>query len=467
MKVKVENYQSISKAEIEIKGLTVITGQNNTGKSAMARAIMGAFNNQRGTSFVRLGSPICRVEIEFEDGNYFIWSKGKNTNQYEINGKLIQKIGTDVPTEILDLNVKSVLVDGKEIHPQFAKQFQQVFLIDLPPSSLASALSDVDIIQKLEQAIQMVKSDTNSLSSKNKFKLEDLAKEKTKLEAFDGLENLDATILKIEHLEIEIEKLNLELNALKELEAKRCFFLGLLDDLAELSLVCFNTDTNGLSDVILNLETLRILSLKKYKLTQVLTILEDTKNMVFNPFLIDPLFATNLLSDLRQLSYRKIVLEKAIGILADLDRVLLTSLENDPLDLSSHLEILKTFKAERVKQEKMLKLEPSLDAIQFSIIDFGEFTHLDELKSLKREYNKNFLILHMISVGIGQVNLSDASVLEKTPLLDFQVQKIELENSIKQVQTELEFLELELNTLKTEIGDTCPLCQQANGCFQH
>ena len=68
-------------------------------------------------------------------------------NQYEVNGKLIQKVGTDVPDEVYQASlVKSVEIDGKEVHPQIAKQFQQVFLIDLPPSTLASALSNVELI---------------------------------------------------------------------------------------------------------------------------------------------------------------------------------------------------------------------------------------------------------------------------------------------------------------------------------
>ena len=48
MQVKIENYQSIKEADFEVKGLTAITGANNTGKSACARAIAGAFSNAHG-----------------------------------------------------------------------------------------------------------------------------------------------------------------------------------------------------------------------------------------------------------------------------------------------------------------------------------------------------------------------------------------------------------------------------------
>ena len=44
MKVHIQNYQSLKDVEFEVKGLTVITGQNNTGKSACARALCGVFS---------------------------------------------------------------------------------------------------------------------------------------------------------------------------------------------------------------------------------------------------------------------------------------------------------------------------------------------------------------------------------------------------------------------------------------
>ncbi len=41
VKVRVKNFQSIREAEVEVKGLTVITGPNNSGKTAFMRAVKG------------------------------------------------------------------------------------------------------------------------------------------------------------------------------------------------------------------------------------------------------------------------------------------------------------------------------------------------------------------------------------------------------------------------------------------
>ena len=55
----------------------------------------------------------------------------------------------------------------RALWPQVSKQFEQVFLLDLPPSVLSSALSDVDKIQKLEKASGMARSDIKSFKVKD------------------------------------------------------------------------------------------------------------------------------------------------------------------------------------------------------------------------------------------------------------------------------------------------------------
>ena len=43
LKVTIENFQSISKGELEFtQGINIIVGQSNSGKSAILRAIKGA-----------------------------------------------------------------------------------------------------------------------------------------------------------------------------------------------------------------------------------------------------------------------------------------------------------------------------------------------------------------------------------------------------------------------------------------
>ena len=70
MKVTVENFQSIKRAEIDVDGFTVITGPNNSGKTALMRAIRGAFQNAPGSAFIRHGEKECRVEVDLGDTSF-------------------------------------------------------------------------------------------------------------------------------------------------------------------------------------------------------------------------------------------------------------------------------------------------------------------------------------------------------------------------------------------------------------
>lgn len=45
MRLKIHNLAKIRKAEIDIKGLTVICGLNNTGKSTVGKALHAVFNS--------------------------------------------------------------------------------------------------------------------------------------------------------------------------------------------------------------------------------------------------------------------------------------------------------------------------------------------------------------------------------------------------------------------------------------
>lgn len=219
MKVRVQNFQSIKEAEIEVKGLTVITGENSIGKSAMARAISGVFTNTRGDSHVRNGEKYSSVTITFEDGNKVLWEKGKGVNRYEVNGQVIPKAGSGVPQEVQGLGVRSIEVDGKELSPQIARQFETIFLLDLPPSVLSSALSDVERIQVLEQASGMARADIRNTTSRIKIKREDLEVSREKASAFEGYD--PSCMERLEERESEKEKGEQLLGSVGTLAAKR------------------------------------------------------------------------------------------------------------------------------------------------------------------------------------------------------------------------------------------------------
>jgi energy-coupling factor transporter ATP-binding protein EcfA2 len=220
MNVQIKDYQSLKDVSFEIKGLTVITGPNNTGKSACARAVAGLFSNPRGHAYVRQGEKNC--EVTLSDGlSTLIWRKGKGVNQYEVNGKLIDKVGSGVPDEVKAYGVVSVDVDGREVWPQVARQFDNIFLLDLPPSVLSSALSDMDTIQTLENASSKARSDIKHDKTRIKIKNEDLSNEKMKLSSFGEVDEAERLCALVDKLQAEVDLLASKIDNFEKVSAKK------------------------------------------------------------------------------------------------------------------------------------------------------------------------------------------------------------------------------------------------------
>ena len=200
--VHVENFQSLLDVTVEVKGFTVVTGTNNAGKSAFMRAIRGAFQNARGTAFIRHGKTKAVVEIKFGDGHTLRWEKGKGPGDkptFIVDGGKPMYPGQGVPDEVRALGVRPIMVGGREVWPQFAPQFTgQIFLLDQPGSVLAEAVSDINHVSQLNEALRLAESDKRSAASELKVRVADQVVHEANVKKYDGLDDVDAEITAIE-----------------------------------------------------------------------------------------------------------------------------------------------------------------------------------------------------------------------------------------------------------------------------
>lgn len=202
IKVSVKNFQSIASADLEIDGFTVVTGKNNSGKSALLRSVNSLFTNALGSSFVRNGEDYCQVTLGFDDGSTVSWKKGdKIKPTYWINGGEPIHCGRNAPTELEQFGVLPLKVGGREIWPQIAPQFTgQVFLIDMPGSVMAEMVADVDRVSELNKALKNCDKDKRANRSKLKIRNEDYQALKKDREIYDDLSDREE---KLSELEIE------------------------------------------------------------------------------------------------------------------------------------------------------------------------------------------------------------------------------------------------------------------------
>jgi DNA repair exonuclease SbcCD ATPase subunit len=192
--VSVQNFQSIEDATVVVDGFTAITGPNNTGKSALLRAVQGLFRNTKGTWFVRRGATHCTVKITLDDNTSVTWEKGKKgINRYRINDNdWMEKVSHGVPQPVVDiLRVHAVTIGNTTCWPQVGEQFNgQVFLLDKPGSVLAEAVSDVERVGRLNKALKVAESDRRKARSTLRVRRRDEEQTQDKLVQFHGLDDV-------------------------------------------------------------------------------------------------------------------------------------------------------------------------------------------------------------------------------------------------------------------------------------
>lgn len=476
MKVKIENFQSIKKAELEIKGLTVITGPNNTGKSACARALAGVFSNIKGSSHVRIGEKHSEVAVDFEDGNVVVWKKGAKVNDYEINGKVISKVGTDIPDEVLGLGVRSVEVDGREIWPQIARQFEQVFLLDLPPSSLSSALSDVDKILQLENAISESKSDYKSVDGELKYAKEYLKREEEKLGSYEGVEEVEGLMVLIEEREQEVMKYEKRVEELERLLDLKREVLSEIEELERVSSV------EELLKPVLGLEDKRIelgfisevreLSMKKRE--SLVLISEEGLLREVGAYLglgqeaMSERIELGFISEVKSLKQAR---EEASKIVKQVEKedlkVLDVEVKGAGATMKLYMEVNKLM-GEREFLKKFIKIEGGVKELgkgsEEQIVEVESSDEkLDELLRLKRARTKVYLLHEIIDAGLDGLEVREEwdDDLKRVGLMNEieRLREMRVRWSKEKEESEglLEEVVMELEGLKKDIGE-CPLC---------
>ncbi|WP_338668722.1 AAA family ATPase [Pseudodesulfovibrio methanolicus] len=150
-KIIIDNFMAHEHTELALgPGVTILTGSNNTGKSAVVEALRClATNPARSPNpalYIRHGAKEARVEVEVDDGTRVAWVRTKRWAKYEVWApgaeepeeyhKLQGRVPEDV-AKILRLDQVELETRKDSVDVHLGNQRDPVFLLNQPDSVMA------------------------------------------------------------------------------------------------------------------------------------------------------------------------------------------------------------------------------------------------------------------------------------------------------------------------------------------
>lgn len=207
-------------------GLTVLTGPNNCGKSAVVAALQILAANGKTNHVMRHGKKECRITVETEEadgsGHVLCWERKKNTVKYTLDGEDIHRIGQGIPPQLHELlRLDRVTAEaGKSQHEydiHFGEQKSPVFLLNETGSRAASFFASssdasrlVEMQHKHRSRLADAKKDANRLSKESNTN-------QAKLKAFEPLSEIEQRLIAAETVAKEIKDTDRKQERLQQL----------------------------------------------------------------------------------------------------------------------------------------------------------------------------------------------------------------------------------------------------------
>lgn len=152
------NFQQWKKGNIQFtKGLNVLVGDTECGKSTLFRAISSILTGKMPEDYIRKGCKDVEVKINFDNDTYFRRFRSKKDNIADANGTIFERVGKDIPFEYFkSLGNTNISFGSKDLSLCLYSQFDSHFFItlsDYDKSKLIGTICGIDIIDKLVDSI--------------------------------------------------------------------------------------------------------------------------------------------------------------------------------------------------------------------------------------------------------------------------------------------------------------------------
>ena len=218
-KIEIKNFQSHKNTVLEFdKGVNVICGESDNGKSAVIRAIRWVVENQpQGTEKINSNwnedfkEPLS-VKLYTEKG-YVERIRDKKRNGYNIckNGEkeiVLDAIGKGVPKEVTDfLNVSDV---------NFQFQLDPPYLLTKSAGEASKYLNEIVHLDSIDKIMSIADSDKRQLSSEQKIVESDIKKLEEELKNTEWIDEAERLYTRVSKYDEHISSSNDEVIGLNE-----------------------------------------------------------------------------------------------------------------------------------------------------------------------------------------------------------------------------------------------------------
>lgn len=220
--VTLKNFQAHKDTTVQFdRGLNIIVGESNNGKTSILRGILWAIDNQPlGNDFIMAGENDCSVTINFSDGTYIERGRTvKDTGYYKIryiddNGKYIDQtyrgFTNAVPVEVANVHQmpKVNITKDIETHLNVLSQLDGPFLLTESPLVKASAIGRITGTHVIDAAIKESNKTIQSNRKLVKSYSEDLQQKENERKQLPDIKSMEAFTKKYAYIVKYITKLN-------------------------------------------------------------------------------------------------------------------------------------------------------------------------------------------------------------------------------------------------------------------
>ncbi len=240
-RIEVKNFQSHAHTILDLAptgNLTVITGNSDSGKTAVIRALRWVFYNQpQGTEFIRVGCTSAQVAVTMDDGWGVTRLRTPSKNQYIVthpdgDAQTYEGFGVNVPTEVQQvLGVAPIDVGDMDLKLNIAEQLDGPFLGNSIAASFRAKVlgklagtEEVDVAGK-QLGTDIYRHDRDVDSTKAQLEVKS-----AQIEELAWVEGLGVTIAELEMLAQTIKSKQEQVKALKGLSTRHAELAGRMED---------------------------------------------------------------------------------------------------------------------------------------------------------------------------------------------------------------------------------------------